>query len=629
MLQFRNLTISRAGHTLISNISMQIFPGMNVGVTGANGCGKSTLIALILKEIEAESGDFEMPSDWVIAHVEQEITLQQYSALDYVLTGDPKLIKTQQALEAAKINNDGHKQAELLAYYEEIGGYTSQSRAAILLHGLGFNNEQLLIPVHQFSGGWQMRLNLARALMCSSDLLLLDEPTNHLDLDAVIWLENWLTQYQGTLIIISHDRDFLDNVSNHILHISHKAATLYSGNYSAFEKLRALNLAQQQAAHNKQQQHIQHIQQFITRFKAKATKAKQAQSKLKALERLELIAPAHVDSPFHFQFKTPNHINSPLIVLDDVSMGYQDTVILKSVSMTINAGDRIGLLGQNGAGKSTLIKTIVNNINSLNGTITPTKYLQPGYFSQHQLDLLKPEEHAAWHLQTINPKLSEQDIRNYLGGYNFHNDKVFDPVHHFSGGEKARLVLAMIIYQAPNLLLLDEPTNHLDIEMRLALNMALQDFQGAVILVSHDRYLLRTAVDQLLLVHDQKVDEFKGDLDDYRKWLLATNANNNTKTNKAGLNKKELRKIEAEKRQQSLPIRKKIKNLETKIQTLQNKQTEIETALADNAIYHESSKDKMQALLKSQHETRQTIAQLEDDWFNETESLEALNQELS
>ncbi|MCG6936421.1 MAG: ATP-binding cassette domain-containing protein, partial [Proteobacteria bacterium] len=505
MLTFSNLALRRGPRLLFEQASFTIHTGNKVGLTGANGTGKSSLFSLILGTLQADEGSVDLPPRTVIAHVAQETPAVDQAAIDYVLDGDRELRQLQARLHTAEQDNQGEQQAHLHESLANIDAYTAPSRAARLLSGLGFSTDQHQLPVNHFSGGWRMRLNLAQALMCRSDLLLLDEPTNHLDLDAVLWLEEWLLRYPGTLLLISHDRDFLDRSVDHIAHIEQQQLNLYSGNYSAFETQRAAQLTQQQAAYIKQQEEIAHMQAFVDRFRAKATKAKQAQSRLKALERMTQIAPAHVDSPFHFQFPAPDKLPRPLLSLDTIEFGYTEAPLLERVSFSLNPGDRIGLLGPNGAGKSTLIKILAGELAPRTGTREPAKHLRLGYFAQHQLEQLHPEESALTHLRRLDPQASEQHLRNYLGGFDFQGDRVTEPVAPFSGGEKARLVLALLVYQKPNLLLLDEPTNHLDLEMRLALSTALQDFEGAMVIVSHDRHLLRTVTDQFYLVHDGRV----------------------------------------------------------------------------------------------------------------------------
>ena len=628
MLKFTNLSLRRGPRELLHDVSLTIHHGQKVGITGSNGVGKSSLFALILGSLHADSGDVFLPKNLVIAHVAQETPALDTTAIEYVLDGDTQLRELETAIKNAENKNDGEALAHLYSDMESIDGYSAKSRAATLLHGLGFTTAQESAEVKQFSGGWRMRLNLAQALMCRSDILLLDEPTNHLDLDAVIWLETWLKNYKGTLLLISHDRDFLDNVADNIAHIENQVITLYSGNYSAFEIRRAEFLATQQSAYEKQQREVQHMQKFVERFKAKATKAKQAQSRVKALERMELIAPAHVDSPFNFHFRQAEKMPNPLIALDEVAIGYSEKPLLSKVKLAIHPGDRIGLLGHNGAGKSTLIKLLSGELEALQGDVTTAKELNIGYFAQHQLEQLDFEASPLLHLQRIDPKATENDLRKYLGGFAFNNDMAIEPVAPLSGGEKARLVLALVVYQKPNLLLLDEPTNHLDLEMRHALTMAMQEFAGAMIIVSHDRHLLRTVTDNLLLVAKGKVVEFDGSLEDYRDWLSQQDKNNTTeKTDSAGdaQNKKQIRQNAAEKRKQLKPLQNKLKKLEKEMEALTNSKQLLEAKLADNDVYSESKKDKLKKLLEEQGKVDNDLQQVEMDWLEVSEELEIAN----
>ncbi|MCP4878644.1 MAG: ATP-binding cassette domain-containing protein, partial [Gammaproteobacteria bacterium] len=492
MLSFTSLALRRSSTLLFEAAEFKIYPGQKLGITGANGCGKSSLFALVRGELSPDQGHFSFPQDWAVAAVEQETRLSKRLALEYVIDGDEELRQVETRLERAEAEQDAMLIASCHERLQEIDGYQAKSRAARLLAGLGFSEADMHRPLDSFSGGWVMRLNLGRALMCRSDLLLLDEPTNHLDLDAVIWLELWLKRYQGTLLLISHDRDFLDTVVNLVAHIENHRIKLYRGNYSAFEVQRAESLAQQQAAHQKQQQSIAHMQRYIDRFRAQANKARQAQSRIKALEKMQLIAPAHIDSPFHFEFRAAKALPSSLLRLDGVSTGYDDKAVLEDIEFSLIPGERIGLLGLNGAGKSTFIKLLADQLHPFTGKVTRAKDLQIGYFAQHQLEQLDLDANALLTMQRLGAELTEREVRSYLGGFNFRGEKVLQAVRTFSGGEKARLVLALIIWGRPNLLLLDEPTNHLDLEMRLALNQALQGFEGSVILVSHDRHLLRS-----------------------------------------------------------------------------------------------------------------------------------------
>ena len=652
MLTLSNLAIRRGVHLLFEQASLSIHRGNRAGVTGANGCGKSSLFALILNKLQSDAGELTLPPHTVIAHVAQETPSVEETALHFVLDGDRELRETEQKLAQAEADNDGHAQALCHAKLADIDAYTADARAGKLLLGLGFKPEQLEHRVNQFSGGWRMRLNLAQALMCRSDLLLLDEPTNHLDLDAVIWLEQWLLNYSGTLLLISHDRDFLDRVCTHIVHIEQQRVKLYSGNYSAFEKMRAEHLALQQSQFEKQQREIEHIESFIRRFKAKASKAKQAQGRVKALERMELIAAAHIDSPFHFKFFQPSKMPHPLMALDNVDLGYGDVKILRSVSLSLLPGDRIALLGHNGAGKSTLIKLLAGELAVQSGDFNQSSELKIGYFAQHQLEQLDPQASALLHLQRLDPKLSEQQIRTYLGGYNFHGDRVLEPVAPFSGGEKARLVLALLIYQRPNLLLLDEPTNHLDLDMRHALSMALQDFEGAMVLVSHDRHLLRSVSDQFLLVDQGKVSVFNDDLDAYRNWLMQPKNSTADKTadstadrtaetpqtqaavsghepDSTAQNKKIQRQQQAEQRQKLQPLKKQLNRLESQMQQLQQSLQESEEALAQPDIYEAQNLQRMQELSQQRAELSRQLEQVEEDWLLKSEELEALAEEIT
>ena len=637
MIVFNNLSLKRAQTELLENANATINPKQKVGLVGKNGCGKSSLFALLKKQLQPESGEVTYPSNWALSWVNQETPALEISALDYVIQGDSEYCRLQAELAQANKRNDGNAIARIHDRLDTINAWTIQSRAETLLHGLGFTQAETAQAVKSFSGGWRMRLNLAQALLCPSDLLLLDEPTNHLDLDAVIWLERWLINYQGTLVLISHDRDFLDPIVNKILHIEHQKLNEYTGDYSSFETQRATKLAQQAAMYRQQQQKIAHLQSYIDRFKAKATKAKQAQSRVKALERMELIAPAYADNPFTFAFRPPASLPNPLMMLEQASAGYRTkesaVEILSKIKLNLVPGSRIGLLGKNGAGKSTLIKLLAGELTALSGKVQLAKGVQLGYFAQHQLDTLRAEESALWHMQKLAPEQTEQQVRDYLGSFAFHGDKVNQPVKSFSGGEKARLVLALIVWQRPNLLLLDEPTNHLDLDMRQALTEALVDYEGSLVVVSHDRHLLRNTVEEFYLVHDKQVEEFKGDLDDYQKWLTEQNSQPTTKSAEekadtenanSSQNRKEQKRREAELRQQTAPLRKKILQLEEKMNNVSEQLAEIENSLADSELYNAENKEKLTALLAQQVEVKKALEEVEVDWLEAQEALEAM-----
>lgn len=633
MIRLQDLILHRGPQRLLDNANLSLHPGHKVGLIGANGAGKSSLFALLRGELGADGGDCYLPADWRIAHMKQEVDQLERQAVDYVLDGDVHLRQIQQALAQAEqaSPHNGELIARLHLDLEQAEGYTADARARKLLAGLGFNSAQMEQSVGDFSGGWRMRLNLAQALMCPSDLLLLDEPTNHLDLDAILWLEQWLTSYPGTLLLISHDRDFLDAVVNHIVHLDQCQLTLYRGGYSAFERTRAERLAQQQQAYEKQQAQRAHMEDFVRRFKAKATKARQAQSRIKALERLEELAPAHVDSPFNFGFREADKISSPLLNLSEGQLGYGDKVILSKVKLQLQPGARIGLLGPNGAGKSTLIKTLADELQPLGGRLTRGENLAIGYFAQHQLDALDPKASPLLHLQRLAPAEREQSLRDFLGGFDFRGNRCDEPVGNFSGGEKARLALALIAWEKPNLLLLDEPTNHLDLEMRLALTLALQDFEGAVLVVSHDRHLLKSTTDAFLLVADGQVQDFDGDLEDYARWLVEYRAqqqqpvradNNDGSADKA--DKKTQRQAAAALRQQLAPHRKQAEQLEKKLSRVQEQLAELEQQLADNSLYEASRKDELKQLLAQQAQLKTQESELEEAWLEAMELLEQL-----
>ncbi|MEI2644689.1 MAG: ATP-binding cassette domain-containing protein [Candidatus Competibacter sp.] len=635
MLTLRQLSLQRGGKPLFDNTSLTVYPGWKVGLIGANGSGKSSLFALLLDELHQDSGDLDRPPRWVVAHVAQETPALTVPALEYVLDGDAELRRIERELHAAEAAHDGARQADCHARFEAIDGYSARARAGKLMNGLGFAPDRLERPAAEFSGGWRVRLNLARALMCRSDLLLLDEPTNHLDLDAVLWLEQWLRAYPGTLLIISHDRDVLDNVVDRIAHIDQCRITLYAGNYAAFEEQRAARLALQQAAYEKQQREIAHLESFITRFRAKATKARQAQSRIKALERMERIAAAHVDSPFEFQFAEPGRLPNPLLAVEKVAAGYGERRVLEQVKLALHPGTRLGLLGPNGAGKSTLIKLLAGVLPPLSGRIETGQGLAIGYFAQHQLEQLRPDWSALRHLQQLGDRATEQQLRDFIGGFGFNGDRALEPVAPFSGGEKARLALALLVWQRPNLLLLDEPTNHLDLDMRHALTLALQDYQGALIVVSHDRHLLRTVTDEFLLVADGRAQPFDGDLDDYRDWInerqrtASREAESRTTGNSnSALERREQKRQDAERRQQQAikrrPLEQRIKKLEQQLETLHAEQSRLHDDLLEPALYEDANKTPLKALLLRKAQADKALEEIESDWLEAQEALEAL-----
>jgi len=616
MLSFQNVSLRRGTRLLFEHADFTIHQGDKTGLVGANGTGKTSLFGLLCGELPPDSGQIQLPPDLSIAAVAQHIEALDRPALEFVLDGDRELRQVEAELSQANQSGDGMRQAELHARLENIGGYRARAKAAQLLDGLGFLPEDIERPVGDFSGGWRMRLNLAQALMCRSDLLLLDEPTNHLDLDAVIWLQEWLRVYPGTLILISHDRDFLDQVCDHILHLEHGHIKHYRGNYSAFERLRAQALSQQQAAYKKQQLEKDRLLQFINRFRAKATKARQAQSRIKTLQRLAEIAPAHVDSPFHFQLARPEHLPFPLLRIEQAHLGHGDHIVLREVELTLNPGDRLGLLGPNGAGKSTLIKTLAGELPLLSGRSEYADRLEVGYFAQHQLEQLIPALTALEHFQRLDPGAKEQSLRSFLGGFGFSAERATTPVTTFSGGEKARLVLALLVYQKPNLLLLDEPTNHLDIEMRHALTLALQDYPGALVLVSHDRHLLRSVTDQFWLVAEGRAGPYRGDLDDYRRWLLELRNRSIPDRNRiTAPSRKDVRREEARRREALRPLKKALAAAEKQVAKLSQSKATLEQQLADPSLYQPECKQKLQALLLEKAEVDRRLALAEEEWM--------------
>ncbi|EHA17118.1 ATP-binding cassette domain-containing protein [Halomonas sp. HAL1] len=650
MIALRQVALQRGTQTLLDNADVTLNNGVKAGIIGANGAGKSSLFKLLLGEIAPDQGDVEMSGGQRIAHMAQEVDALDRPIIEYVLDGDLALRQAEADLLAAREAGEAHREAELHGLIETLDGYRAESRAAQLLVGLGFLQTDLTRPLSAFSGGWRMRVNLARTLFMPSDLLLLDEPTNHLDLDALLWLEQWLTRYPGTLLLISHDRDFLDAVCDHIVHMHHQTLELYRGNYSQFERTRAEKLALQQAEAAKQQARREEIERFIARFKAQATKAKQAQSRVKMLERMEDIAVAHVDSPFHFTLPAADKTSRPLLVLDQAQLGYRgkkgdgsdDNIQLDKVNVTLLPGSRIGLLGPNGAGKSTLIKSLTGELELLNGKRVPGEHLAIGYFAQHQLESLDVSSTPFVHVQRLSPTASDQDIRNFLGGFGFKGDDAFGKVANYSGGEKARLALALVAWQKPNLLLLDEPTNHLDLEMREALTQALASFEGTVILVSHDRHLLRATVDEFWRVADHRVEPFDGDLEDYRVWLKArleesrrdsrgekTERQNQQPSGDSREARKASRKAAAELREKLRPLKKQRDQAEKAMEKTQQELDKLEQVLADPALYTDSArKPELTKTLSQQADIKARLNEAEQQWLSAEEALEAMEAEL-
>ena len=624
MISLQDLALQRGGRLLFSEVTVRLHHGQRFGLTGANGSGKSSLFQLMLGQLQADSGELDIPARTVISHVSQETPGVEQAAIEYVMDGDIQLRKLQSQMQSA----EGEALATLLAGYETIGGYTADARAATLMHGLGFIDSQLKNAVASFSGGWRMRLNLAQALMQQSDLLLLDEPTNHLDLDAVIWLENWLRNYDGILILISHDREFLDAVVTHVMQLEQHTITTYAGNYSAFEKQRAAQLEQQAANYKKQQKEIAHLHSFVDRFRAKATKARQAQSRLKALDRMDIITAAHIDSPFHFQFFEATRAGDPMLKMDEVVAGYNDTIILDGIQFQLRPGSRVGLLGPNGAGKSTLIKLLAGTLKEKSGERIESQGLKIGYFAQHQLEQLDASASALLHLSRQDTtQAREQQMRDYLGGFGFKGERVDEAIEPFSGGEKARLALALLVWQKPNLLLLDEPTNHLDLDMRHAITVALQAFEGAMVIVSHDRHLLRTCADELFIVHAGQCEPFDGDLDDYRKTLneaISKHEQTVVADAEPKSDRKQQRRNAAEQRRLQHPIKNKINKLEKEMAVLQPLLEEIEDQLSVDEIYQSGSAEKLKLVLAEQAKAKTRLDEIEEQWLELTEQLEEI-----
>lgn len=638
MIELKNASIRRDGRILFSDVSLQIHPSWKIGLTGKNGTGKSSFFAMLQKQLGLDTGELFIPNSWHIGHMAQEVASSEQLAIDFVLSGDSVWYELNQKIQNHQ-NFSEDELAHIHAKFDDIHGYSIPAKAGQIMAGLGFNSEQMQCPVSSFSGGWRMRLNLAKTLMSRADLLLLDEPTNHLDLDAILWLEDWLKAFDGTLMMISHDQTFLDAVVGHILHIEQGKMTLYSGNYSQFVRTRSERLAQQQQAYEKQQATKAHMEDFIRRFKAKASKAKQAQSRIKQLERMTFLAPVMADNPFNFKFYPPKQLTSPLIVLDDASVGYQGIALINNIHLQITPDSRIGLLGMNGAGKSTLIKSLVSELPLLTGVRKVADSLVLGYFNQHQMDSLDPEATPMLMLQRLAGNTSDADLRAFLGSFDFRGDRIDTASKLFSGGERARLTLALIVWQRPNVLVLDEPTNHLDLEMRQALSFALQNFTGAVILVSHDRELIAQVCDELYLIHDGRCEIFDNDITYYSQWLNETrkqqqkqltndkkqaNETHVSRETSQTLSKEEQRKKSAEQRKLTAPLRKKLAEQENNLEKSTNQLNKIEEKLSDTDLYEDSRKNELLALLEQQTQLKQQIETLEEELMTTMLELEEM-----
>ncbi|MGX5172535.1 ATP-binding cassette domain-containing protein [Aliikangiella sp. IMCC44653] len=635
MIRLKKLSLFQGSKQLLNKVDLTLYPDQKIGIVGQNGCGKSSLFQMLSHELAPESGELEFPPKWRISSAKQETPGVEISAIDYVLSGHKEYFQLNQALQKAELEQDGHAIANIHAELEAINGWSLPAEAAKLLTGLSFSEAQMKTSVKQLSGGWRMRLNLAQALIQPAELLLLDEPTNHLDLEAVLWLQSFLRSYEGMLLAISHDRDFLDSFTSHILHFENQTINQYTGNYTSFEKQKSEREVLQQASFEKQQKEIEHLEKFITRFKAKASKATQAQSRVKALERMDKVTAVQIKTKFGFEFSPINKNITELINIEHADAGYAEKTILNNITMRILAGQRIGLLGRNGEGKSTLIKLICGEINNKVGELTRNKHFNAGYFAQHQVEQLNLDQSPVWHIQSLGDAISEQEARNFLGGFAFHGDKTQDKVSGFSGGEKARLVLAMITWMKPNLLLLDEPTNHFDIEMREALSLSLQDFDGAVLLVAHDKSLMESVVDEFWLVNDGQVNPFNGDLKDYQKWLnenrwginekpTSNNQLSDEKTNSAAA-KKEQKRLEAEKRQQRAPLTNRLKKVDKLMDELQSKLAQSEQKLTEPSIYEDSNKQRLTQTINESNQLKAELENLEEEWMTITEALEELN----
>ena len=623
MITLQDISLRRGQQQLLDGATLTVYAGQKVGIIGRNGTGKTSLFKLLMGELHTDAGELDIPNDLRKAQMLQETVGSARSAVDYVIDGDARFREVETALTEAEQADDHDRVALLHGELDLLGGWSIRNRAEQLLSGLGFEVSDFSREVKEFSGGWRIRLNLAQALMTPSDLLLLDEPTNHLDLEATLWLQQWLSRYEGTLMLVSHDRSFIDGVVSHIVSFENKQLVVTRGNYSSYEHQKAERLAQQQAQYEKQQARKKEIENFVRRFRAKATKARQAQSRLKELDRMVDIAPAHIDSPFHFSFLEPEKLPASLLACDKIAFGYEQPLIEK-FSINVRGDSRIGLLGANGQGKSTLLKVLAGKLALLSGEVSLSDHLKVGYFAQHQVDELDGAATPLQLIRRLDEKAGEQEIRNFLGGFDFRGDRVTETIAHFSGGEKTRLALALVVWQKPNLLLMDEPTNHLDLEMCHSLEVGLQGFGGALILVSHDRHLMSNTVDQFLLVKDGKLDYFDGDLDDYEKVLLSnTNAGEKkTAAKSEKLNKKEMRQQAAEKRKQLKDLKDSVKKMEQEMSKHQMLLDEIEEKLSAPSIYDEENKETLNELLQTRGTLGTAMRNAEESWLEATEALE-------
>ena len=624
MISLNNVVLMRGTQVLLDDVSLMLRGGQRTGIIGRNGSGKTSLFKALSHEIPIEQGAIEMPNGLRSSTMSQETPGSSRSALEFVIDAHTEYRRIEQALAEAEERHDHDALARLHSELEDIDGYDITHRAEQLLSGLSFSKDMYTQPISSFSGGWRVRLNLAAALMCPSDLLMLDEPTNHLDLEATVWLEQWLQRYQGTLLLISHDRTFLDSVIDQVVSFEGQKLIAYSGNYSAYEKLRAERMALQQALYEKQQKRRSEIEAFVRRFRAKASKATQAQSRLKELNRMQEIAPAHIDSPFSFHFPELDHLPDFLMQVEDLAIGFGSPLV-SDINLGIRSDTRIGLLGFNGSGKSTLLKVLAGQLKKLGGEITPARKLRVGYFAQHQVDELNQEATPFELIQKLERKAHAQEIRNYLGGFDFRGERIDEKIKIFSGGEKARLALAKVVWEQPNLLLMDEPTNHLDLDMVHALTVALQEYAGALIIVSHDRHLLSNTVDEFYSIHQGVFAEFRGDLNDYEKWLAKQVATDTTaepdKAPPEKLDKKQQRQQAAARREQLAPLKKREKTLEREIEQCQQELDRLEEKLADAALYEEANKSRLTTLLQQQGDLKSRLARSEQDWFELQEQL--------